>query len=204
MLLRWDSPNFFCETRTPFHLNYSSLNAHTIPRVSFGSLCPGANWGEPASSDTNVTQSLGDGSSPSVLQDQRGNSFLSLSSVQHLFLFENYLFPGFSFPKSHFLIINLLFHDLPFHLFIAFAHLCSTFPFKKKPVTITGMAKWSNLSQYFPFSFNANPFHLPVQMKCCYFCIMSLIVWEVKKVRWRFLLSGLPAKESKGSVLMKG
>lgn len=132
MLLRWDSPNFFCETRTPFHLNYSSLNAHTIPRVSFGSLCPGANWGEPASSDTNVTQSLGDGSSPSVLQDQRGNSFLSLSSIQHLFLFENYLFPGFSFPKSHFLIINLLFHDLPFHLFMAFAHLCSTFPFKKK------------------------------------------------------------------------
>lgn len=66
------------------------------------------------------------------------------------------------------------------------------------------MAKCNNLSQYFPFSFNANPFYLPVQMKCCYFCIMSLIVWEVKKVRWGFLFSGLPAKENKGSVLMKG
>lgn len=77
--------------------------------------------------------------------------------------------------KSHFLIINLPFHHLPFHLFMAFAHLCSISPFFKRN-SVTGLAKCTNLSQYFYFSATANPFYLPVQMKRCYFCIMSFIV----------------------------
>ena len=105
--------------------------------------------------------------------------------------------------KSRFLIINLPFLHLPLHLFIVFAHLCSIFPFFKSH-SVTGLAKCRNLSQYFHFSFNPNPFYLPVQMKCRYFCIMSFIVWEIKKVRWGFLFSGLSAKKNKENVLMKG
>lgn len=99
--------------------------------------------------------------------------------------------------KSHFLIINLPFHHLPLHLFMAIAHLCSTSPSLNRN-SFTGLAKCRNLSQYFHFSFNANPFYLPVQMECCYFCIMSFIVWEIKKVRRRFLFSGLSAKKHQG------
>lgn len=91
------APTVGCETRIPFPLQLF-LSEHTrIPALGF--VCPGANWGEPDSRRTCAAYSLGDGSSPYALHDHRGNSFLSCPSISFLFLFENYLLPGFSFPE---------------------------------------------------------------------------------------------------------
>jgi len=55
---------FAVKPELPPHLTYFSLNTHTIPHVSLGFACPGANQGEPDSQHTYVTYSPGDGSSP--------------------------------------------------------------------------------------------------------------------------------------------
>lgn len=188
----------------PPHLNYSSLNTHPVPHVSLGFACPGAN----GVSQTPVTlvRRTPRETGPLHMHFKITGEIHFSAPLQYNFSFFlriTYCQVSHSQSKSHFLIINLPFHHLPFHLFLAFAHLCSIFP-SFKSNSVTGLAKCRNLSQYFHFSFNANPFYLPVQMKCCYFCIMSFIVWEIKKVRWGFLFSGLSAKKNKGSVLMKG
>lgn len=38
----------------------------------------------------------------------------------------------------------------------------------------------------------------PIQVKGCYFCIVSFKIREVKKICWSFLVSGLPSGENMG------
>lgn len=72
---------FAVKSELPPHASYSSPNTCTLPHVSLRFACPGANGGEPGSPHTYATHSAGDGSSPSALQDHRGNSFLSFSLI---------------------------------------------------------------------------------------------------------------------------
>lgn len=80
------------------------------------------------------------------------NFLASLQCNFSFFFRTTYCQVSHSQSKSHFLIINLPFHQLPFHLFMAFAHLCFISP-SFKSNSVTGLAKCRNLSQYFHFFF---------------------------------------------------
>lgn len=77
------------------------------------------------------------------------------SSLQYNFSFflrSTYCQVSHSQSKSHFLIINLPFHQLPFHLFMAFAHICFIFPsFKSNSVNRAGQVQ--KLTTIFPLFF---------------------------------------------------